>query len=283
MRRRTTVRELIFGIQGLALLRGFIAGSDEDAAARIGEITRVATVHDDELSTAIEFPERSAQHGYAQWSKTYDDPGNPLIHLEETVLWPLLDSLPAGRALDAGCGTGRVTARLAAAGHDVVGVDQSAEMLELARGKVPGADLRVGRLEALPVDHSSYDLVTCSLALDHCAQLDAPIAELARAARPGGRVIITDLHPFMVLLGGQAAYPDEDGWAFVRAHPHLHQDYLRAFSANHLEVLDLMEPFPDREWFEMQPRPWAHAREAFTKAFAGIPAAIVWSLVRVRG
>ena len=103
--------DLIAGIEGLALLRGVIAGS---------------------------LPERSVQHGYADWSKTYDRPGNPLIHLEETVLLPLLAGLPPGRALDAACGTGRVSARLAAAGHDVLGVDATPAMLERARAKVPG-------------------------------------------------------------------------------------------------------------------------------------------------
>jgi ubiquinone/menaquinone biosynthesis C-methylase UbiE len=281
MRQRTTLAQLVLGLQGLALLRGFISGSDDEAEARLTEIRRVAALGDDDpLSAPIEFPERSIEDGYAGWSKTYDSPGNALIHLEETVLWPLLASLPAGRALDAGCGTGRVTARLAAAGHDVVGIDQSSDMLDLARDKAAAAELRVGRLEALPVEDGSFDLVTCCLALDHCAQLGPPIAELARAARPGGRVIITDLHPFMVLLGGQAAYPDADGWAFVRAHAHLHRDYLRAFSDNDLAVEELLEPFPDREWFEMQPRAWEHAPEAFAQAFRGIPAAIVWSLVK---
>jgi SAM-dependent methyltransferase len=272
MRRRTTLAEMVFGLQGLALLRGFISGSDAEAAARVGDIRRTAAVGDgDPLSAPIAFPERSIEDGYAGWSKTYDAPGNPLIHLEETVLWPLLDSLPPGRALDAACGTGRVTARLAATGHEVVGVDQSTEMLDLARTKVPAAELRSGRLEALPVDDASFDLVTCSLALDHCAQLGPPIAELARAARAGGRVIITDLHPFIVLLGGQAAYPDADGWAFVRAHPHLHGDYLRAFSKSDLEVDQLLEPAPDRDWFEMQPRAWAHAREAFCRRSGASP------------
>jgi hypothetical protein len=46
----------------------------------------------------------------------------------------------------------------------------------------------------------------------------------------------------LVRLGGQAAYPGEDGWAFVRAHPHLHGDYLRAFSTAGLEVVELEPP-----------------------------------------
>jgi hypothetical protein len=94
-------------------------------------------------------------------------------------------------------------------------------------------------------------------------------------------VILTDIHPAMVHLGGQAAYVDAEGArAFVRAHPHLHSDFLSAFRAVGLKVDELIEPPPNRAWFEMQKGAWSNAPEAFVRAFDGIPAAIVWSLVR---
>lgn len=281
MTRRHTLAELVLGIEGLALLRGLIAGTDDEAAARVRDIRRVIADVDERLSAPIAHPERSVLDGYAAWSATYDAPGNPLIQLEEAVLLALLDKLPAGRALDAACGTGRVSALLAARGHNVLGVDTSPEMLARARKKVPGATFLDGRLEALPVDDGSFDLAVCCLALDHCADLGPPIAELARAVRPGGSVILTDIHPAMVHLGGQAAYVDADGArAFVRAHPHLHSDYLSAFRAAGLDVDELIEPPPNRAWFEMQKGAWSNAPEAFVRAFDGIPAAIVWSLVK---
>ena len=282
MTRHARIAELLLGIHGLALLRGFITGSDAEAAERVEDIRRIAGNLDDErLAAATEFPERSVEAGYADWSKTYDIPNNPLIHLEETVLLPLLESLPPGRALDAACGTGRVSARLASAGHDVLGVDATPEMLALAREKVPGAEFVQGRLEELPVQDAAFDLVVCCLALDHCADVAPAIAELGRAARPGGRVVISDIHPTMIHLGGQAAYVDEHReWAFVRGHAHLHSEYLRALSAAGLEVDELFEPAPNRGWFEMQQVAWAEAPEAFRQAYGGIPAAIVWSLVK---
>jgi SAM-dependent methyltransferase len=154
-------------------------------------------------------------------------------------------------------------------------------MLAHARERVPQATFVEGRLEALPVDDGRFDLAVCCLALSHCRQLAAPVAELARAVRPGGRVIITDLHPCMVQLGGQAAYVDVHGTpAFVRSYAHLHANYLRAFAAEGLDVHELFEPPPDRPWFEMQTAAWSHVPEAFQQAFEGIPAAIVWSLVK---
>jgi hypothetical protein len=60
----------------------------------------------------------------------------------------------------------------------------------------------------------------------------------------------------------------------------LHRDYLRAFAAAGLDVDELFEPAPDLRWFELQTAAWSHAPEAFRKAFEGVPAAIVWSLVK---
>jgi SAM-dependent methyltransferase len=278
--RRAKLSELLLGIEGLALLRGVVSGSDEQAGARVADIGRIV---DDASSLATEttFPERSVEEGYAGWSTTYDRRDNPLIQLEETVLLPLLRALPAGHALDAACGTGRVSAHLADAGQSVVGVDLTPEMLELAREKVPAGEFVLGRLEALPVEDAAFDVAVCCLALDHLTDIGPAIAELARAVRPGGRVILTDIHPSMVQLGGQAAFVDEAGvWGFVRAHPHLHGDYLRAFAASGLTVDELLEPPPNHLWFEWQLAAWTHAPEAFVQAFEGIPAAIVWSLMR---
>ena len=69
----------------------------------------------------------------------------------------------------------------------VIGVDTSPEMLERARQRVPEADLRPGRLEALFLDDASVDLAVCALALTHLPELGPAIAELARVVRPGGR------------------------------------------------------------------------------------------------
>ncbi len=63
----------------------------------------------------------------------------------------LLDALvpPGARVLDAGCGTGRVAAALAARGHDVVGVDADATLIEAARADHPGPRFLVADLAEL--------------------------------------------------------------------------------------------------------------------------------------
>ena len=83
-----------------------------------------------------------------------------------------------------------------ARGREVIGVDSSEEMLARARAKLPQADLRAGDLAALPVAGGSCAGAVCALALSHLEELAPSVAELARVLRPGGRLVISNPHPF---------------------------------------------------------------------------------------
>jgi ubiquinone/menaquinone biosynthesis C-methylase UbiE len=77
----------------------------------------------------------------------------------------------------------------------------------------------------------------CALALVHLPEVDRAIAELARVVRPGGRVIVSGVHPFLVLVGWQAQFRTESGGAgFIRLHPHLPSAYCAACAAAALRV-----------------------------------------------
>lgn len=156
--------------------------------------------------------------GYDLWSSSYDSDGNPLIALEERIVLPLIGGERAVRGLrvlDVGCGTGRHTLRLAAQGARVTGIDFSSGMLAAARAK-PGAagvewiahDLGDAARD-WPVPVGAFDLVTCALVLDHVHDVPAFFRQLARAAKPGGRIIVTVMHPAMMLRGVQARFTDE--------------------------------------------------------------------------
>jgi SAM-dependent methyltransferase len=184
--------------------------------------------------------------------------------------------------LDAACGTGRHAAYLRERGHRVIGVDSSPEMLDRARERVPEADLRTGALEELPLDTASVDLAVCALALTHARDIAPAIAELARVLRPGGRLILSDFHPTMLLLGGSGVFFDASGAAGnVVSFHHPHGSYLRAFRAAGLDVLECVEPVLEEE--DMAPLSGglsAFADEAFRAAWLGIPNALVWDLRR---
>jgi SAM-dependent methyltransferase len=103
-----------------------------------------------------------------------------------------------GRVLDIAMGAGRTTGLLLPSARSYVGVDLAPEMLEVARQRFPGADLRVldaRTLEGLP--DASFDLVVLSNngldALDHVDRLTA-LRAMARVVAPEGRVVFSSLN-----------------------------------------------------------------------------------------
>lgn len=94
---------------------------------------------------------------------------------------------PLGPILDAGCGTGRVSAHLAARGLEVFGVDLSPGMVEVARHTHPQLRFDVGALEDLPIPDASLGGLLAWYSLIHTApgRLSAIVGEFARVLRPG--------------------------------------------------------------------------------------------------
>ena len=227
--------------------------------------------------TGFTCPELDVADGYAAWAPTYDTINNVLIQAEEKLVASATRDLPVGTALDAACGTGRHAAWLAAAGHATTGIDKTPAMLDIARGRIPTATFEIGDLTNLPVETGSFDFAICALALAHLEDPAPAIAEIARAVRPGGRVVLTDAHPTFVLIQGQAVFPTEDGLAFVRNYPHLHGTYLAAFRMAGLEVLECLEAPMESDFTTGMFREASAAAQAF---WHDIPAALVWSLVK---
>jgi SAM-dependent methyltransferase len=157
-------------------------------------------------------------------------------------------------------------------------------MLDRARAAVPSAAFREGELTSLPLDAETVDLAICALALEHVAGLDNAIAELARVLRPGGRAIISELHPVVRALGGCAYFQDARGAAgIVRGHSHLHGDYLRAFDAARLTVRACHEPRFGRDEAAMQGPAAQFVPAAADAAYVGLPGALIWDLERGDG
>jgi ubiquinone/menaquinone biosynthesis C-methylase UbiE len=96
-------------------------------------------------------------------------------------------------ALDAGCGTGAVAFALAPQVAEVVGVDTRADYLDAAREAAP-ANVRFveGDVMALPFGYAEFDLVCCHRVLHHVRRPELAVSELARVARPGGKIFLVD-------------------------------------------------------------------------------------------
>ncbi len=109
----------------------------------------------------------------------------------------LLGLLPPELAVaDLGCGAGTLTAALAPHVGRVIGVDQSAAMLRVARRRLSGFDnveLHRAGLEALPLPAASCDAALLVLVLTYVPEVAAVLSEAARIVRPGGRLVVVDL------------------------------------------------------------------------------------------
>ena len=110
-------------------------------------------------------------------------------------------------------------------------------------GEAAGGRFEQGDLAALPLPDASVDAALCALALVHVPDLHPALAELARVVRPGGRIVISDVHPFLVALGWQAQFRTADGaTGFVRLNRHLPSNYVRAARSAGLAVRGMAEP-----------------------------------------
>lgn len=118
--------------------------------------------------------------------------------LDRTIIEELQPSVGSLDILDVGCATGRLLAKLAAAGaHRLSGTDLAPRILEVARDKLTAqgadADLRPADAEdALPWPADSFDVVTLVGVLHHFYRLQEALHEIRRVLRTSGRLIVVD-------------------------------------------------------------------------------------------
>ena len=173
-------------------------------------------------ASPIEVWERHA----AWWQREFT--GGADVEYTEQIL-PLAAEHLAGaeRVLDLGCGEGQI-ARLAVqrgAGR-VVGVDPAAAQIAEAVRRAGGVRYARAVAAGLPFPPSTFDAIVSCLVLEHLADLDAGLDEIARVLRPGGRFVLFVNHPLFQTPGSgwiddQVLDPPEQYW---RIGPYLTED-----------------------------------------------------------
>jgi SAM-dependent methyltransferase len=185
------------------------------------------------------------------------------------------------RILDAGCGSGPLSAALRDRGAVVTGLDSSAGMLELARRRLgPGADLRLADLGSpLPFCDGAFDDVVAALVLHYLRDWTAPLAELRRVLKPGGRLIVAVDHPFAVNIMHREAGRKPDYFA---TYNHTAQWTMGGHTARmsfwHRPLHAMTDAFTAagfRIAVISEPPPAPGARELFPDILADIPSAFL--------
>jgi malonyl-CoA O-methyltransferase len=201
----------------------------------------------------------STRDGYDRWAEVYDTDGNPLIALEEPEVDRRIGDPRGLSILDVGSGTGRHALRLAARGARVTGIDFSEAMLGKARDK-PGADAVTFQVHdlatPLPFAAATFDRVVCGLVVDHIADLAGLFREMARVTRPDGAVIVTVMHPAMMLRGVQARFTDPATGRETRPASVANQltDYVMAALRAGVPIADVAEHAVDDALADRLPR-----------------------------
>jgi len=219
----------------------------------------------------------------AKWDAgLYDDKHSFVWKLAAATL-ELLDAKPGERILDLGCGTGHLTAQIAEAGANVLGVDRSPEMIHQARLKYPSLRFEVMDAREIALD-GNFDAVFSNATLHWIKEPRQVIAGIKKSLRPGGRFVAefggkgntAELlkavqHAWQKLgLTGPAPHP----WYYpsLAEYAGLLEEY--GFEVTHATLFDRPTPLDDgerglRNWLEM-----------FGSAFAeGLPEATRKSLL----
>ena len=139
---------------------------------------------------------RHAKALFAPLGPTYDRVG-AVLSFGQDPRWRrfLVSRVPAdgGHVLDVATGTGLVAARLLQAGHRVTGLDQSPDMLAVARKRFGDrVELVEGSADALPLADASFDHLTFTYLLRYVDEPGAVLRELARVVRPGGTIAMLE-------------------------------------------------------------------------------------------
>ncbi|WP_051463685.1 class I SAM-dependent methyltransferase [Leptolyngbya sp. PCC 6406] len=135
------------------------------------------------------------QNEYAHLAPWYDRRFSSYVNATVQETMHRLDLTSHGRILDLGCGTGTLIQRLLhlTPETEIVGLDPSAEMLSVARQKLPkSVELLVGSADKIPFPNESFDLVISTNAFHYFRHPSQAIQEIKRVLKPNGNLVITD-------------------------------------------------------------------------------------------
>ncbi len=133
------------------------------------------------MSDATNKPQRD-------WDARLYEDKHSFVWKHGASLVELLAPQAGERVLDLGCGTGHLTAQIAAAGADVVGIDSSPDMIDQARRKYPQLRFAIADAQALSFQEE-FDAVFSNAVLHWVTEAGEVVHGVARTLKPGGRFI----------------------------------------------------------------------------------------------
>jgi ubiquinone/menaquinone biosynthesis C-methylase UbiE len=187
---------------------------------------------------------------YRVWSEQYDSNENKTRDLESISLRETLGLIEFAKVLEIGCGTGKNTVWLAQQAKEILAVDLTPEMLEVAKSKVnaPHVNFHIADInQNWDFANAPYDLAVFSLVLEHIENLDLVFEKLAQVIKKDGFVYIGELHPFKQYAGSKARFNTSDGEQVVTCFNHHVSDFTEAAQKHGFAINLIKEYFDDQD------------------------------------
>lgn len=189
------------------------------------------------------------QKAYDVWSETYDAVENKTRDLEAQALREMISGENL-EVLEIGCGTGKNTEYLQTKAKKLIGADFSAEMLAVAKQKIVAENVEFRELdlrENWGFAADSFDLITCSLALEHIENIEFVFAEAHKVLKNGGKFYFGEFHPFKQYQGSKARFETGAGVFELNCFVHHVSEFFEAGKKNNFECIALNEWFDDND------------------------------------
>ena len=191
--------------------------------------------------------EMSIEKAYNSWAEQYDTNDNKTRDLDAIATKEVLSGYRFKNVLELGCGTGKNTIWLLDRAERILGLDFSAEMLNIARQKikVDKVEFKMADLnQKWEVENKFANLITSSLTLEHIENLNHIFSQANKKLVDHGIFFICELHPFKQYLGSKAKYETDSGIEELTVFAHHISDYIENAGDNGFELLEL------KEWFD---------------------------------
>ncbi len=193
----------------------------------------------------------SIEISYNIWADQYDTNENKTRDLDQKATIEVLSKYSFGTVLELGCGTGKNTEWLIKNASEVIGLDISGKMLAIAANKINNENVTFKKADLgkpWNARNNYFDIVTCSLTLEHIKNVDFIFSQASDKLKVGGKFFVCELHPFKQYLGSKACYESDGEKIELEVYQHHISEYMDCGQNNAFKLLDL------REWFDEKNR-----------------------------
>ncbi|MBI4084808.1 MAG: class I SAM-dependent methyltransferase [Candidatus Levybacteria bacterium] len=176
--------------------------------------------------------------------------------ISDPALFAMIGEVTGKRVLDAGCGEGIISRKLAEKGAEVVGVDLSEKLIELAQKEVSKNHLGIKFYHASLTDLSTleigkFDMIVSNLVLHDLEPLDIVLDEFNKALKSNGELVLCLQHPMTngeeYFEAGWHEYNWEGDYMTLAAYNRMLSDYINGLTKRGFMILEVIEPRPTKE------------------------------------